>query len=373
MWGVFCACSWTWCIGMFLPVIMVNRYGWPGWVVFAVPNVLGCAAFGYVLKTKQRSISLIRAHRPMMIGFSVATVGFHILFATMLAHMADDAWLSDTPLPGLAFAVILFAAALAVSFLNERAWLIAAGLVYLLSLSCFATVDFSVWDSIHDRGDWSLSSLHWLIPVVSLGFLLCPYLDLTFHRALQHAPSRHAFFVFGAAFLVMIILTVLIWFDRKALRSLAFAHIVAQMIFTMGAHLREIRLATARQESTTRRMILSAPLLAVLILPAMQWVLMINDPAEPAYLRYMVFYGLVFPLYALIFIGPARAVGVTRKHILIAGAICLLMTPLYEAGFLLEKLDFAGFTLDPASLALAVPAAGAILWLIARGAYILKK
>ncbi|MDB5302268.1 MAG: hypothetical protein JWO87_3931, partial [Phycisphaerales bacterium] len=43
-WGAFLACSWTWCIGMFLPVLLVRDFGEMGWLVFAAPNVVGAAA-----------------------------------------------------------------------------------------------------------------------------------------------------------------------------------------------------------------------------------------------------------------------------------------------------------------------------------------
>ena len=41
LWAFFLACSWTWCVGMFLPVLLVRNWGIWGWVVFAVPNVIG--------------------------------------------------------------------------------------------------------------------------------------------------------------------------------------------------------------------------------------------------------------------------------------------------------------------------------------------
>lgn len=48
-WAAYLACSWTWCIGMFLPVLLVRDYGVWGFVVFAVPNVVGAGAMGWVL------------------------------------------------------------------------------------------------------------------------------------------------------------------------------------------------------------------------------------------------------------------------------------------------------------------------------------
>src|ERR1051325_4731620 len=48
-WAIYLGMSWTWCIGMFLPVLLVRDYGVWASVVFAVPNVLGAAAMGWVL------------------------------------------------------------------------------------------------------------------------------------------------------------------------------------------------------------------------------------------------------------------------------------------------------------------------------------
>ena len=44
LWALFLGVSWTWVIGMFLPVLLVRDYGMLGWIVFAVPNVVGAAA-----------------------------------------------------------------------------------------------------------------------------------------------------------------------------------------------------------------------------------------------------------------------------------------------------------------------------------------
>ena len=39
-WGIYLSCSWTWCIGMYLPVILLRDFGWPWLLAFAIPNVL---------------------------------------------------------------------------------------------------------------------------------------------------------------------------------------------------------------------------------------------------------------------------------------------------------------------------------------------
>ena len=58
-WGLYASSSWTWCIGMFLPIILLDRFGTAGFWAFglglfaaglssALANPLGtaCARFG---------------------------------------------------------------------------------------------------------------------------------------------------------------------------------------------------------------------------------------------------------------------------------------------------------------------------------------
>src|SRR3954466_11135783 len=79
-WAAFLACSWTWCIGMFLPVLLIRDYGLAGWWVFAVPNVIGAAAMGTVLRDAQASRRLVAAHRTACRWFSIVTICFHGFF-----------------------------------------------------------------------------------------------------------------------------------------------------------------------------------------------------------------------------------------------------------------------------------------------------
>src|SRR5437588_1246526 len=81
LYAVFLAVSWTWCIGMFLPVILVREYGVWGWIIFAVPNVIGAAAMGWVIRSTERSEAIVRAHHAALAAFSFVTVSFQIFFA----------------------------------------------------------------------------------------------------------------------------------------------------------------------------------------------------------------------------------------------------------------------------------------------------
>ena len=68
-WGIYCASSWTWCIGMYLPIIMLRLFGWPGFLVFAIPNLVGLVGFGY-LCSAERSRWILREHRHAVRLFS---------------------------------------------------------------------------------------------------------------------------------------------------------------------------------------------------------------------------------------------------------------------------------------------------------------
>jgi hypothetical protein len=357
-WGVFCACSWTWCIGMFMPVLMYERYGVVGFLAFAVPNVLGCAGFGYVLGTRAASERLLATHGLAAMVFSSVAIAFQVFFATYL-------FTEVVPLPGgvaggTAAGLVLLAAGLTLAWLPDRAWLALAAVTFVLSCVIFVLVRRA--GTSWPTPDHRLSELAWLAPVIALGFLLCPYLDLTFHRALQRAPSRHAFGVFGVTFTVMILMTCPVWFALPAsFRAFGVVHLCAQMIFTVGAHLRELRTAP-RVAPSGRAVLMAAPLVALAVLPIGSAVV----GAEPVeglregvgidlYVRFLVFYGLLFPAYVLVFVGPARPLPTTPRALLGTATVTIALLPLYEIGFL-----------HGPAWVLAVPIALAAAWLSTR-------
>ncbi len=222
---------------MYLPVILLDRYGWPGFVAFAVPNVLGCGAFGYAIGTAERSRRLVVQHGRAAPWFSSVTVAFHLFFAvflvTVLLPGQEGGGATDLILRGGVAAAALYTLGWLVSWFDDRSWLVLAAAVYAVSLAVFFAVlprTTGLADIVPARSPWELV---WLLPVIAFGFLLCPYLDLTFHRALQRTPSRHAFAVFGASFTVMIVLTCFLW-NSGPLRWFGLVHLGLQSVFTVG-------------------------------------------------------------------------------------------------------------------------------------------
>src|SRR5690554_5738767 len=76
-WAAFLAASWSWVIGMFLPVLLVRDYGVWGFVAFALPNIVGAAAMGWVVTSPAESAAMVSTHRAACRAFSLVTIAFH--------------------------------------------------------------------------------------------------------------------------------------------------------------------------------------------------------------------------------------------------------------------------------------------------------
>ncbi len=183
-WGLFCACSWTWCIGMFMPIILLRDFGWPGFLVFAIPNVLGCAAFGYVLRNAGRRAELLQQHQRAAVLFSATTIAYHMYFMAFLATMIARG-APRTTLIALGLPAGIYLAGYGFSWMPQRAWPAAAAALYAASIAVFMGVGTATLSATQWSGTLTTTDLLCLAPALVFGFLLCPYLDLTFKRALE--------------------------------------------------------------------------------------------------------------------------------------------------------------------------------------------
>ena len=347
-WGLFCACSWTWCIGMYLPIIMLRQFGWWGFLVFAIPNVLGCAAFGYVLK-RATSQQLVLKHGSAMRWFSFIVVVYHMFFipfvaATFVLPVPDFLPQQMGEYFGLLLAAVVMVGAVALSRLPTRSWPILAILVFAISLVAFVQWGTGSLDQIAWAGQTSLSELAWLTPVFAIGFVLCPYLDLTFHRARSESPSRHAFAIFALSFAIIIVFTCAYAF-RTVLTPLVAGHILTQSMFTVAAHLREISKTAPKHPRTN----VTSVVLVALLVAGLSYSIRFFDDApgigQEMYLRLLVFFGLVFPAYVLLFIGPGKTLAVSRSNVTAFLVVIVAALPLYEFGFLHDRAWLATLAL----------------------------
>ena len=360
-WAAFLASSWTWCIGMFLPVLMLRDYGGWGWTLFALPNVFGAAAMGWILRDRDASFAVLQAHRPACRWFSIVTITFHAYFAiALLPRLMGDTFIAMA-------AALVPAVTLLWGRRGARAT-IAASLV--LAVSVLAILAYVALQGLVGLPPPAKSrvDLLWLAPVTVFGFLLAPYLDLTFHRARQsttRAGGRTAFGVgFGVFFLLMIVFTVLYaqplidalaGSRRLSVRSDLFVgvlavHLALQTAFTVVAH--AAALNDKRDAGPGWVRAVAGAVVIVALALALRWVGhqfpvyhgywgQRLDSFELIYRMFMAFYGLVFPAYVWLFMVPAmrrrRAVAAHPPRtatLVFFGAVLVLAAPAYWMGFI---------------------------------------
>jgi len=341
-WGLFCTASWTWCIGMYLPIIMLRHWGWWGFVVFAVPNVLGCAGFGY-LCSKPVSERLCREHAGAMVVFSAITVAYQMFFlawftgALVSAH--GEPLSSPLPIGWLVPGGCIVVAVL-LSLAPERAWPWLGALITCVSFIAWTQVGLAPLDAIPMGAHPDMptaQSLWFAAPIIVFGFLLCPWLDRTFHRARQRTSSVHAFGVFGISFFVVILLTAAYGATGglrvETLLPAVLAHVVTQLVFTIAVHVRELRLAPVPHTQRARQMMILLPAIGGVL--AIEASSLFGIDAETTYLLFLGCYGLLFPAYVALFMpaGPRRW-PLTRGRLALFGIVVLALAPLAARGFI---------------------------------------
>jgi len=311
---------------MYLPVILVREMGILGWVVFAVPNVIGAAAMGWVIGSPQASAALVERHRPACTLFSIVTVAFHAFFVIWLLPQVSALGNASVILALVAAAVVYGPAqrrlrASGQADTHPVDWsLAAAAVVYAISLAAagvwLATVGIPAPPSAPSDGAPRAMAL---APVCAFGFLLCPYLDLTFHRARMscgRGGARWAFTLgFGGFFLAMIAFTLcyaptLLDMPRAhgygtplhvALVALSI-HMAVQSGLTVAFHAR----CMAPLRGQWRWLVWMAVAISVL---AGMWSIasrhgLAADRGEFVYRCFMGFYGLIFPAYVWLLMVP---------------------------------------------------------------------
>ncbi len=334
LWGLYLGVSWTWCIGMFLPILLLRDYGWPGFLAFALPNVVCAGAMGWVLRSQTLSARLVSTHARAMGAFSAVTIAFHLYFLLWLLSLIREISVqSSVALPD--WGVVLIAA-LGIGAvvgvrqavgLGSRPTTLAALLIWVLSVGVLAalllgsepTPSAGVMLTETSRSQ----QIIWLAPVCIFGFALCPYLDLTFHHARQNTSptgARVAFTLgFGVFFLAMILLTLVysglfnsVLGGSGGGASLApwalvaiLAHILVQLVFTVIIHQDRIR-ASRNASAALATLVLGAGAIVLGLahdrLPSVGGL----SGGEVVYRCFMAFYALIFPAYVWLAMIPTR-------------------------------------------------------------------
>ena len=360
---------------MFLPVLLVRDYGVWGFVVFAVPNVIGAGAVGWGLRNGA-SERIVETHRVACRVFSLVTVAFHCYFLLWVIGKQTP---STGPLPWEVIAgcgtVVGIAVLLSWLASRDRPRLWSAGLVWALSGGLFAgflvmrrhfgvegaPTLIGLRGAMHDP-----AGLIWLGPVCVFGFALCPYLDSTFCRARQSVDRRGgvlAFTIgFGVLFAMMILFTLAYApnvlsgyvYSVVAIANIAVVlQYLCQSSFSVLVHSGEVVRGAPATSLLGRTGLICACVIGVLVglkvlrpspnLVPIGSATMTNG--EVVYRCFMSFYGLVFPAYVWLCMIPTRdghsGVGGTRgrrKLMVLVGA-CVLAGPCYWMGFI-ERVEW---------------------------------
>ena len=356
LWGAYLACSWTWCIGMFLPAVLLRDMGWAGFLIFAIPNVIGAAAMGWFIKTRIDSVRFVESHPVAVWWFSAITLAFHVFWMLWILNFIRDVFqIPDPYLVGVAGIGAAFFLILGKAIRFGRAPQLALALLTLslgVLIATFVMPDVKEANAaLLDSAPGSTAPL-WMFPVMIFGFLLCPYLDLTFHHARQQLDTqkngRLGFTIgFVVFFTCMIILTTryagVIAGTLSGVRFVSIAspwlaagiltHILCQWIFTVRVHFD--RICTLSGSPSKRPILFILALLSGLIgffaikLPAYAGL----TGGEIIYRSFMSAYGLVFPSYMLYLVVIARR-GKSALSLPMMWIAIALASPMFWLGFI---------------------------------------
>lgn len=330
--ALYLGVSWTWCIGMYLPVLLVRDYGgWAAFLAFAIPNVLGAAAMGFVLREPSVSREMVRRHSGAMVSFSRVTIAYQAFFAGWMLPGLLGWW------TGLIYPLLLVALIFVIR--RDQMFTRTTLLTFLVSVGAGTALGVTGHLSVPPMGSTAAAGA--LAPACLLGFLLCPYLDLTFHHAFERAhqsggyyggtsTARLSFLMgFGVFFASMIVLTllysqVLPHRDSPLANTLVGVHMLCQLVVTILLH--EHRAATvARREKSYLMPFLTgffALGLVCFFLPAIGRL----AAGEWVYRTFLAYYALLAPVYVLLRI-------VTPTDWRLTGAAALTALPFYALGF----------------------------------------
>ncbi len=331
---------------MFLPVLLVRDFGLMGWVVFALPNVIGAAAMGWTLR-EGASERLVARHARAIEWFRLVTVVFQLWFLgtyLMPPGGAGAGLVGLAPGDGRVLVVVALVAGLALG-LDRRLALLSWGVSIALAAAAFSREGADVPVLLtNDPG------FVWLAPVCVFGFALCPYLDPTFHLARQRLSSgqaRAAFSLgFGAFFLAMIVVTLMYagWAmgvidGSGAVNAGAVfiaTHIAQQLAYTCTVHARANPQESVGRWGSARlgfaMVVAGAAAFATAFLPSHAGL----EAREVVYRSFMAFYGLVFPAYVWLRMTPLNAepAGDNRRAMRVFWACIGIAAPMYWMGFI---------------------------------------
>ncbi len=296
---------------------------------------------GWILKSRNDSVRFVEKHPTAIWWFSAITLAFHLFWILWVSNFIRVAFQIPTAhLTAVGGIVVAFILISDQAIRRGRIPQLAAALLALslsVLIATFCTPDVNEANTtLIDSAPKTLAPL-WMLPVMLFGFLLCPYLDITFHHARQQLDTKNngrLGFTLGfiGFFAPMILLTTryagvivgaldgtpFVPTANPWLAAGLLTHILCQWIFTVRVHLDRIRTLPNAQ---TKQPIL----LGIMMLAGVMGHLATQLPShagltggEILYRIFMSAYGLAFPAYILYRIVKKRPIGLTTMWIAIA-------------------------------------------------------
>jgi len=367
-WAAYLAVSWTWCIGMWMPVLLLRDFGAWSFASFALPNCIGAAAMGWVIASPASSRRFVEKHGAACRVFSLVTFIFQVFFLASILHRSVVAGKMVATL------AVAIPAVLTIMALPSRGGsasgtrrLIVAGIVWAVSAGIgvwfLSTQRLSLPQSGTLAGDMTGLEHAGLAASCTLGFMLCPYLDLTFHRARENATGAASGAAFGLGFCVlfvaMIVMTLFygasllqdgggrVLLHPALLAAPLMVHMAMQLAFTMREHSEFMLPQRAdRSAGLTGLGILLAAAGGVIVAHADIPSYNGFAPFEIKYRLFMSFYGLVFPAYIWICADwrDMRGTGTSSKPAWVRLAIfalaVMLAAPMFWLGFIERRYEW---------------------------------
>ncbi|MEQ8769966.1 MAG: hypothetical protein RIB60_05600 [Phycisphaerales bacterium] len=341
-WALYLACSWTWCIGMFLPTLLVRDAGKLGFVVFIVPNAIGAGLVGWVLAGRARAF--FESKRPLILWFTAATIAFHGYWIV---------WRFAEPIAGnlLEFTLgIVVSASLVLNAIAATRKVRGLAALLTLVLSLGAAFGLLAYPAGAPMLAGTAADLAGLAVVCALGFGLCPYLDITFNKCTIESARPRLAFTLGFILFALVLLVVTrgrawlgltlpnLYISEWLLAGLVGGHFGAQTTFTVAAHIEAVR-------TTARTRVRSAEGVGWIVAPALigltlgwiatqSWMPGIAGMSAPevGYRSFLGLYGLVFPAWLILTIGN-RPPFSTRTLTALA-IVCAVALPFFAYGFI---------------------------------------
>ncbi len=280
---------------------------------------------GFYFKNRDQQQAFTKTHKSWIGGFSFVTIAYQLFFIAWLSTVIGQPLL----LPAvLAIGFVIYLSKAAITY-----WALA---IYFVSIGLFVNYVGSDWPpvDINVKSYWP----HAVLPL-AIGFILSPYLDITFHRAYKNSKHPKMSFLLGFGVLFLSLLC-FVFYYAGALSAVFFsgtipaqviypvvAFLALQTAFTIAAHCGELSIQKYLKPSTMAGVIVAfsvivGGLLSIAKETTIPWVDLPLE--ETVYKAFLFFYSLVFPLYLML--------GKSKSFFIWTLAIC---TPAYSVGFLI--------------------------------------